>query len=211
MIVGIVLGAGASRRLGRPKQTLPFGDTTLLGWAVRNAEASALDRVVLVVGGAADEALAGLVLGRAEVVHNDAYGTGCASSLLAGLEAAGSCDAVMLLLGDMPGVDASVIEEVLTGWQRDRSWGAVTSYRGEPGHPFMFGADAFPALRALHGDKAVWKLLDQRPDLVRTIPVNRPLPLDVDTWDDYEATLGTLTGHPSDERLGPVEEIGAGS
>jgi CTP:molybdopterin cytidylyltransferase MocA len=62
---GIVLGAGTSSRLGRPKQTLPLGDTTLLGWVTRNAEASALDEVVLVVGGAADEALAGLQLRRA--------------------------------------------------------------------------------------------------------------------------------------------------
>jgi molybdenum cofactor cytidylyltransferase len=58
-MVGIVLGAGSSRRLGRPKQTLPLGDTTLLGWVLRDVEVSALDRIVLVVGGAADEALAG--------------------------------------------------------------------------------------------------------------------------------------------------------
>ena len=194
MIVGIVLGAGASRRLGRPKQTLPFGDTTLLGWAVRNAEASSLDRVVLVVGGAADEALGALTLGRAEVVRNDAYGTGCASSLLAGLDVAGACDAVVLLLGDMPGVDPAVIDAVRAAWEADRPWGAVTSYRGEPGHPFVFASAAFPALRALHGDKAVWKLLDEHPDRVRSTPVDRPLPLDVDTWEDYEATLWALTG-----------------
>jgi molybdenum cofactor cytidylyltransferase len=81
-MVGIVLGAGASRRLGRPKQTLPVGDTTLLGYVLREAEASALDRVVLVVGGAADESLAGVEPSRATVVRNDSYGTGCASSLL---------------------------------------------------------------------------------------------------------------------------------
>lgn len=194
MVVGVVLGAGASRRLGRPKQTLPFGDTTLLGWTLRNVEASSLERVVLVVGGAADEVLAGLAPERAIVTRNDAYGTGCASSLLAGLDAAGPCDAVMLLLGDMPGVDAAVIDEVAAAWERDRPWGVVTAYRGTPGHPFVFAAEAFPALRALHGDKAVWKLLDGRPDLVRTIPVDRALPLDVDTWDDYEATLRSVAG-----------------
>lgn len=194
MVVGVVLGAGASRRLGRPKQTLPLGDTTLLGWTLRNVEASSLERVVLVVGGAADDVLAGLMPKRAVVVRNDAYGTGCASSLLAGLDAAGPCDGVMLLLGDMPGVDASVIDEVLEAWERDRPWGAVTAYRGAPGHPFVFGTEAFPALRGLHGDKAVWKLLDGRPDLVRTIPVDRDLPLDVDTWEDYEATIRSITG-----------------
>lgn len=91
VVCGVVLGAGRSTRLGRPKQTLPFGDTTLLGWTVRDVEASSLDRVVVVVvGGAAEEAKAGLAsrdssAPRAELVSNDAYASGCASSLLAGL------------------------------------------------------------------------------------------------------------------------------
>ena len=198
MICGIVLGAGSSRRLGRPKQTLPLGDTTLLGWVVRDVEASSLDRVIVVVGGAAEDAAAGLLPGRAEVVSNARYATGCASSLLAGLDAAGECDGVMLLLGDMPGVDAEVIDAVRGDWERHRPWAAVTVYQGVPGHPFVFSSDAFDALRALHGDKAVWKILDAQPDRVPRVPVDRPLPPDVDTWDDYLAVC---------ERLGLRAEV----
>jgi molybdenum cofactor cytidylyltransferase len=193
-MVGIVLGAGASKRLGRPKQTLPFGDTTLLGHVMRDVEASALERVVLVVGGAAEEALAGLELRRAQVARNDAYGTGCASSLLAGLDAAGDCDAVMLILGDMPGVDAAAIDAVAAAWQAEPAWAALTSWRGTLGHPFVFAADAFADLRELHGDKAVWKLVERHPERVRRIELDRPLPRDVDTWDDYEAALSSIAG-----------------
>ncbi len=64
----------------------------------------------------------------------------------------------MLLLGDMPGVDAGGIDGVRSEFERERPWAAVTSYRDAPGHPFVFSAAAFPALRALRGDKAVWKL-----------------------------------------------------
>ncbi len=89
-VVGIVLGAGSSTRLGQPKQLLPLGARTVLAHVVAEAEASSLDRVVVVVGGAAsDEAVASLPSGRAEVAHNDRYGEGCASSLLAGLDAGG--------------------------------------------------------------------------------------------------------------------------
>jgi molybdenum cofactor cytidylyltransferase len=192
MITGILLGAGASRRLGRPKQTLPFGDTTLLGWTLRQAEESSLERIVLVVGGAADEVLGVVTPDRALVVRNDSYGAGCASSLLAGLDAAEPCDAVMLLLGDMPGVDASVIDTVRQDWERHRPWGAVTSYRGSLGHPFVFAAQAFPTLRGLHGDKAVWKLVDGQPAperSIRRVPIDRRLPADIDTWDDYRDAL----------------------
>jgi molybdenum cofactor cytidylyltransferase len=193
-MVGIVLGAGSSRRLGRPKQTLPLGDTTLLGWVMRDVEGSSLDQVVLVVGGAADEALAGLTLRRAQVVYNEAYGDGCAASLLAGLDAAGDCDAIMLLLGDMPGVDAPLIDQVRRGWDAERPWAAVTEYEGGLGHPFVFSAAAFPLLRGLHGDKAVWKLVDDDPERIRRLAVTRRLPRDVDTWSDYDEVAAAFGG-----------------
>jgi molybdenum cofactor cytidylyltransferase len=185
-VVGVVLGAGSSRRIGRPKQTLPFGDTSLLGWTVRNAEQSALDRVAVVLGAAADDVRAGLDTATASAVVNEDHLSGPLSSLQAGLDAAGGCRAVMMLLGDMPGVDATVIDTVLAAWQREPSWAAVTEYRDRVGHPFVFSAEAFPTLRALRGDKAVWKLVHDRPgSQVRRVGIDRPCPGDVDTWDDY--------------------------
>jgi molybdenum cofactor cytidylyltransferase len=191
-VVGIVLGAGASRRLGRPKQTLPLGDTTLLGWVLRQAEASRLDDVVLVLGGAATAAREGLAPGRARVVLNDAYGEGCASSLLAGLDAAGDADAAMLVLGDMPGVGPAAIDAVRDAWEAARPWAAIADWRGTPGHPMAFGAAAFPDLRALHGDKAVWRLRDAHPERFLPVPLDAPIPRDVDTWDDYAAVRAGL-------------------
>ena len=201
-IVGVLLGAGSSRRLGRPKQTLPLGDSTVLGWTLRDAEKSALDRVCVVLGGGADEAARAIGPNRASVVYNAAYGSGCASSLLAGLDHAGECAAIMMLLGDMPGVDATVIDNVLGAWRADPSWAAVTAYDDGLGHPFVFSADAFPALRALHGDKAVWKLVDDEPeDRVRRVRVHKPRPLDIDTWDDYLAACQRLGVEPAAEVL----------
>src|SRR5262245_49006892 len=97
---GVSLGAGASRRLGRSKQALPLGDTTLLGWVVREAEASLLDRIVVITRG-------DIHTGRAVVARPEARDTTCSASLKAGLAAVGACDAVMLLRGDTPEVDAS--------------------------------------------------------------------------------------------------------
>lgn len=186
-VIGIVLAAGSSRRLGRPKQTLPFGDTSLLGWTLHNIEQSALDRVLVVLGGAADEAWSGLESARASFVLNDDHQSGCSSSLQAGLEAAGPGAGIMMLLGDMPGVDGVVIDTVLTAWRRNPTWAAVTRYRDRLGHPFLFSDDAIPTLRALHGDKAVWKIVDREPESrVQPVDVDRQCPGDVDTWDDYE-------------------------
>jgi molybdenum cofactor cytidylyltransferase len=189
-VVGVVLGAGRSSRFGSPKQLLPFGDTTLLGQVVRNANASSLDRVVVVLGRASDELRGSLDFGRAGVVENTAYGTGCASSLLAGLDAAGEdCEALLLLLGDQPGVLPQFVDRALSEWRRERPWAAVCSYRGRLGHPFVFARDAFRELRALHGDKAVWKLIEMYPDRVRKVAFDAELPPDVDTPEDYERAL----------------------
>jgi molybdenum cofactor cytidylyltransferase len=192
--VGIVLGAGTSTRLGRPKQMLRFGPTTLLARVVADIEASKLDRVIVVLGGEAAAVQPTLHLKRATVVNNAEYGTGCASSLLAGLDAAdnhsaGTPDAIMLLLGDMPGVDDRVIDPVLAEYDRNPTWAAVTEYRdARVGHPLLFSRAAFDNLRALHGDKAVWKIVDREPpSRMRRIPVDSEIPGDVDTWDDYLA------------------------
>jgi molybdenum cofactor cytidylyltransferase len=198
-VVGVVLGAGSSTRLGRPKQTLPFGDRTLLAHVVGDIEASGLDRVVLVLGGASAEVAASLPhTNRAEIVRNDGYGTGCASSLLAGLDAAGDCDAIVMLLGDMPGVTPAVIDSVVARWRQLPTWAAVTEYRDGIGHPFVFSAEAFSTLRTLHGDKAVWKIVDREPESrVARIPVDADRPVDVDTWDDYLTVCAVFGYEPS--------------
>lgn len=189
-MVGVVLGAGRSSRFGAPKQLLPFEDTTLLGQVVRNANASNLDQVVVVLGRASEELRASVDFGRAVVVENTAYGTGCASSLLAGMDAAGeSCEALMLLLGDQPGVRPEFINFALAEWRRERPWASVTSYREKLGHPFIFSREAFDDLRGLHGDKAVWKLIEAYPERVLRVEIEAALPPDVDTPEDYETAL----------------------
>jgi molybdenum cofactor cytidylyltransferase len=204
-LVGVVLGAGSSRRLGRPKQTLAFGGETLLSHVMGDIEAAeSLGRVYLVLGGGSEEAEASVTLRRARIVRNDAYGTGCASSLLAGLDAAGTCDAIVMLLGDMPGVTAEIIDQVLATWRGNPTWAAVTDYRGQLGHPFVFSSAAFDELRQLHGDKAVWKIVDREPvTRVARIPIDRDLPRDIDTWDDYDAVC-EMFGFPNDSHAEPA-------
>ena len=185
-VAGIILGAGLSRRLGRPKQTLPLGDTTLLGWVVREAEASSLNRVVVVT-------TEDVATGRAQVTRPSGRDPSCSSSSLrSGLDTVGACDAVMLLVGDMPGADATVIDAVRGEWEASRPWALVTEYDDGRGHPLVFSADALPTLRAARGEKVAWRLLESGPDRVAAARVRRPLPLDVDTWEDYEAVRVAL-------------------
>ena len=187
-VCALVLGAGGSKRLGRPKQTLPFRDGTLLGHVVGVARACELDQLVVAIGGAADDVRSQVDLTGAEVVVNDAYGAGCSSSIAAVLAVVDPrCAVLVLMLGDQPGVTADTVGALLAG--RGDAELAVCAYDDGRGHPIAFGRGVFGALADLHGDKGVWRLLDQGGDDVAEVSITGTVPLDVDTPEDYAAVL----------------------
>jgi molybdenum cofactor cytidylyltransferase len=143
---------------------------------------------VVAVGGAADDVRAAVDLRDAEVVVNDTYSDGCSSSIAAALEVVRG-DVLVLMLGDQPGVSAETVRALLAG--RDDAALAVCRYDDGRGHPIAFGRSVFGELANLHGDKGVWKLLDRGP--VTEVPIPGPIPLDVDTEEDYRAVLGPNT------------------
>src|SRR4051812_7386226 len=162
-IAGLVLAAGGSSRLGRPKQTLPYRGTTLLGHVLDSARACGFDQLVVALGGGADEVREAVDLSGSTVVENRAYGEGCSSSIAAALGALDPrCSPLVLMLGDQPGVEPAIVRNLLAG-QGDAPM-AVCRYDDGRGHPFAFGRELFGELSQLHGDKAVWKLLDRLAD-----------------------------------------------
>jgi molybdenum cofactor cytidylyltransferase len=187
-VTGLVLGAGGSRRLGRPKQLLAYGEKTLLGHVLDTARACPFDQLIVALGGSADGVREQVDLSGAEVVVNEAYGSGCSSSIAAALGAVDErSDLLVLMLGDMPGVTAETVSELLA--RRGDAPLAVCRYDDQRGHPFAFERRIFEELANLHGDKGVWRLLDERADEVVEVLIPGRVPLDVDTPEDYEAVL----------------------
>ena len=188
-VSALVLAAGTSSRLGQPKQLLPFGSTTLLGHVIAEARAArALDEHIVIIGAAADAVRRVVDFTGVTLIENPGFGEGCAASYRTGLSAiAAGADAVAILLGDQPGVEAAVIDAVVDSWRREPTPIACATYRGRPGHPLIFARALFPQLEALQGDKAAWKIVDAHPDWIRPVPIDRPAPGDVNTWEAYQA------------------------
>ena len=185
-VAGLVLAAGGSRRLGQPKQLLPFGSATLLDHTIATARSCCFDQLIVAVGGAADDVRARVDLSGADVVVNEGYGAGCSSSIAAAMDALDPrARLLILLLGDQPGVTSGTVAALLAG--RGDARLAVCRYDDGLGHPFCFSRPLFATLGGLHGDKAVWKLVAAGGDDVARVPVEGPVPIDVDTWADYEA------------------------
>ncbi|HEY1515413.1 MAG TPA: nucleotidyltransferase family protein [Solirubrobacteraceae bacterium] len=185
---GLVLAAGGSKRLGQPKQLLPYGAATLLDHVVGTARSCPFDQLLCVIGGGAPQITATVDLDRVQVVENDHFGEGCSSSIAAALTAVDPrCDVLVLMLGDQPGVSAATVAKLLAG--RGGSALAACAYDDGRGHPLAFARSTFDQLASLHGDKGVWKLLDRHADQVVDVPVGGAIPRDVDTWEDYEVAV----------------------
>jgi molybdenum cofactor cytidylyltransferase len=183
-VTGLVLAAGGSKRLGRPKQLLRYGPATLLDHVLGTARECGFDQLLCVIGGAAGEVRAKVDFSGVQVVENPDFGEGCSSSIAAALGAVDErADVLVLMLGDQPGVARETVSKLLAG--RGDAPVAVCSYEDGPGHPLAFSRSLFPELEALHGDRAVWKLLDRHGAEAARVPVPGRIPGDVDTWEDY--------------------------
>jgi CTP:molybdopterin cytidylyltransferase MocA len=184
--------------MGRPKQLLPLNGRPMLQHAVSAAEASRLDRVVVVTGAFADEVEAALELDRATVVRNPDYRRGNMSSLACGAAAAPDADAIVLLMGDHPGVSVAVIDTMVDLWRRVGPWGAVTAYQNRVAHPFLLSRAALDEAVAVGGRKLLWRLLaEDDTGRVTRLVVDARSPEDVNTPEDYRRvreTPGTAGG-----------------
>jgi molybdenum cofactor cytidylyltransferase len=182
-VAGLVLAAGGSTRLGRPKQLLPYGGATLLDHVLDTARDCSFDQLLCVV----NRALDAVRFDGVQVVVNPAFGEGCSSSVAAALGTVDPrCELLVLMLGDQPGVTVDAVRALVAGAGAEV---AACMYDDGRGHPLAFSSRVFGELAALHGDKSVWKLLDRFP--VVDVRVPGPVPRDIDTWEDYQAVLAS--------------------
>lgn len=197
-IAGLVLAAGASSRMGTPKQLLPVGQSTLLDRVLSEALQSDLGRVVLVLGFKAQAIAGGLKTDlrhpKLRVIENKNYTQGISASLIAGLsEVQEDAEAVMILLGDMPHVTAGLINLLLNRYGLAGSSLAALTAGGKRSHPVIIGRPFFPDLHALRGDEGAKALFAAHADHVLLVePPWEYDDSDIDTRDDYRALKSKL-------------------
>lgn len=155
MSVGaVVLAAGASVRLGLPKQLVRLGEETLLERAVRVAREAGCSPVVVVLGAFAVEIRAACSLGNALVVVNEDWGSGMGGSIGVGVRALSGVDGCLVMTCDMPAVSASHLLELM----RDGEV-VASAYAGRRGVPAYFPVGLFAELMELRGDEGARGLL----------------------------------------------------
>ncbi|MGI4872839.1 MAG: nucleotidyltransferase family protein [Janthinobacterium lividum] len=163
----LLLAAGSSSRLARPKQLLPYQGHTLLRHAAEVAAASPCRPLVLVTGALHDELLPEIEGLPFHVVRNDAWADGMGGSIAAGLaelETAAevhNVDAVVVMLCDQPLLTPDIIGELIVQFQATGQPVVASSYAGVQAVPALFSRAVFPQLLALRGASGARELLQQ--------------------------------------------------
>jgi molybdenum cofactor cytidylyltransferase len=187
MILCVVLAAGLSRRMGRPKLLLMLEGKPVLRHAVEGVLAGGVDEAVIVVPpehGELEAALAGL---QVRFAVNPQPEAGQGSSIAAGASAApAGAEAVLIALGDQPRLPPQVIPDLIAAFRRTGKAIIAPRYREGQGNPVLFGPQVISELRTLAGDRGARSLIEKDGDRVAWVDFDLPMPADVDTPEDYD-------------------------
>lgn len=188
MTAAIILAAGLSRRMGRPKLLLELEGRPIIRHAVERVISAGISEV-LVVAPPEHEALArALEELPVRFVVNPTPEAGQASSVRVGVRAlAAGTPAVLVALGDQPGVPAEVIPALLEALKRPGKCIAAPRYADGLGNPVLFGASVFPEMLALTGDRGARAVVLRDPSRLAQVDIGSPMPRDIDTPEDYES------------------------
>jgi molybdenum cofactor cytidylyltransferase len=198
-VAGIILAAGKSSRMHRIKQLLPFRGKTLLGQIIETALQSSLFEVMVVLGRHAariQEVIDFESFRRARIIINRNWEKGQSTSLQAGLAAVpGNCQGAMCILGDQPLIDVSLLDTMISEFQKTQAPLVIPTFGGRRGNPVVIHRSLFQRLHGLAGDVGARVLFQEYSGQIVEIEVaNSGIHLDIDTWQDYLRLKATHPG-----------------
>ncbi|MGH8066946.1 MAG: nucleotidyltransferase family protein [Candidatus Entotheonellia bacterium] len=195
-LAGIVLAAGESRRMGQPKQLLPFGERTILELVVDTILTAGVGEVIVVLGHLAQRVRAVLGDRPVRAVINEAYRQGMLSSVKCGVRAIGTgYDAVLFALGDQPHIACAVVSEVIGAYRTGNAGIVIPCYGGKKGHPIIINLQRYrDAIVNLPENVGLNALMQEHAKDVRLIDVTTDdIIRDIDVPDDYTRELARFS------------------
>jgi molybdenum cofactor cytidylyltransferase len=192
MIGVILLAAGESARLGKPKQLLKYKESTLLEF-VLNVATAVSEKVVLVLGANAEAIQKSLGKRNVTVVINEEWEEGMSSSICCGVSAIQrsqpAVEGVIILVCDQPYVSAELLQDLIAKHATTGKKIIASAYNNTIGVPALFDKTFFPGLMSLKGQEGAKKIIQQHPGEVATIAFPNGT-IDIDTMEDYEKLRG---------------------
>jgi molybdenum cofactor cytidylyltransferase len=190
-IAGLLLAAGGSSRLGRPKQLVEFEGKTLIRRAAETLIEAGCSPVYVVLGAETERSRQELEGLKVVVVINDCWPSGMGSSIALGVESlidsGMAAEAVLVSLCDQPFVTAENLRMFLDTFRKTRAAVIAAKYNDVAGVPAIFSSRAFPDLAALEGEKGAREIIRISLDAV-TIPLPEAA-IDIDHYQDLKRLI----------------------
>ncbi len=183
MVSAILLAAGEAKRMGKLKQLMPLGSTTMVEQTIDNLLSSGVSEVIVVLGHKAEEVRKRIAGRPIKIVVNPIYLQGMATSIAAGLKSVDSqAQAVMLALADQPFVDSPTINRLIEEFQNHDKGIAIPTYKGRRGHPLIFSIKYKAPLSRLKGDIGGREIIKRHPEDILEVAVDcEGIVIDIDT------------------------------
>ncbi len=193
-VAGIVLAAGGSQRLGKPKQLLDWQGKTFISRVVENGVEAGLAPLIVVVGADSDRIRQEIKNFPVKIVHNPNWQDGQSTSMKTGLAAIPEgCQAAMFLLSDQPQVSPNLIRQLIETWFEERKPITAPQVNGGRANPVLFARETFDALNTVTGDKGGRVVFDRFGS--SWLPwIDERITLDVDGGIDYQRLIDSYFG-----------------
>lgn len=183
----VILAAGASTRMGRPKQLLPHREHSFLRHTAKVAVASECQPIVVVLGAYAEQTRQELSQLPVQMVENSHWSEGMSTSIRSGIAAlsADRIEAAVLTLCDQPFISVRVITQLIEVYQTTTQLIVASAYSGTIGVPALFNYTLFPDLMDLKGSEGAKQLIKKYSQKAIGVPFPEGV-IDIDTPRDYE-------------------------
>ena len=191
MIAAVVLAAGVSSRMGRPKQTLDVEGVPMLERVLLTFRRSKVGRVVVVIGAHAEDVRRRVGFADEVIVENPKFAEGMSGSLKLGLRNVGEADAAFVALGDQPFVRPETVDRMVAAYEKTRACIVIPTYRGTRGNPVLFDRSIFPQIEGIRGDVGAKSVVRRNASEVLEVDVRDIGVLaDIDTPSDLADAVG---------------------
>lgn len=187
-ICGLILAAGGSSRLGRPKQLVRGHGKSLLEQAIGNALEARLQQLYVVLGARFEQIEPSISHLPVSIIRNEQWHEGIGSSISAGIQTIikeGGCDAVLIMLCDQLHVTTQHLQALIEAYRQSKASIIATTYGDQTGVPALFDQKYFPDLGHLSGDTGAKKLLYQHTASLHGIQFEQAI-IDIDTPKDLQ-------------------------
>jgi molybdenum cofactor cytidylyltransferase len=188
MISAILLAAGESKRMGRPKLLLAWGECTIIEKSVDTLLASKINELIVVLGYQARAISRRLGVRRLKAVINRHYRMGMSTSIQRGLEQVSpTSDAVLIALADQPFIETDLINHLIDIYRGNPHGIVLPSYEGKRGHPVIVNRFRYQEeMETLTGDMGCKPILNHHPEDILEVEVeSEGVVADIDSWDEY--------------------------